>query len=120
LNSLLGFLLDGIQLHLDVISINIPILLHYQRPQFSLIGWCQLQPLEPLLGSTPQIQLGNLEELVSIQVLHFSSHGESLRPIINILMVSSPEQLIHSLGTSHFANMQQQTKIATPPTTHGP
>jgi hypothetical protein len=93
--------------------------LHDQGPQFNPIGWCRLQPLEPLFGSTPQIQLSNLEEFVSIEIVYFGRHGESLCPIVNILMVSSLEQLIHSLGTSHFANIQQQTKIATPPTEHG-
>jgi hypothetical protein len=32
-------LLDGIQLHSDVISINIPVFLHNQRPQLIPISW---------------------------------------------------------------------------------
>jgi hypothetical protein len=90
LDSLLWFLLDGIQLHPDVISINVPVFLHDQGPQFNPIGWCQLQPFEPLFGSTPQIQLSDLEKFVSIEIAHFGRHGESLFPIVNILMVSSP------------------------------
>jgi hypothetical protein len=106
LDSLPWFLLDGIQLRPDVININVPVFLHDQGPQFSPIGWCRLQPFEPLFGSTSQIQLSDLEEFVSIEITHFGRHGESLCPIINILMVLSPEQLIHSLGTSHFASIQ--------------
>jgi len=103
LNSLLGFLLDGIELHSDVISINISILLHYQSSQLNPIRRRWLQPLEPFLGSTSQIQLRNLEEFICIQISHFSCHGEPLRPVIDVFMVSSPEQLIHPLGASRFA-----------------
>jgi hypothetical protein len=78
-----------------------------------------LQPFESLFGSTPQIQLNDVEEFVNIEIAHFGRHGESLCPIVNILMVLSPEQLIHSMGTSHFASIQQQNKIATPPSEHG-
>jgi hypothetical protein len=112
-------LFDGIELHPDVISIHISILLYYQSSQLSLIGWCWLQPLEPLLGSTSQIQLGNLKEFIYILISHFSCHGEPFCLVIDVLMVSPPEQFIHSLGTGHLANVPLQTRIATLPTTHG-
>jgi len=104
-HPLLGFLLDGIQFYLDVISVDITIFLHNQGLQLSPIGWYRLQPLEPLLGSTLQIKLGNLEKFVSIEIAHFGRHRETLRLVIDILMISSPEQLIHSLGTSHLASV---------------
>jgi hypothetical protein len=98
-------LLDGIQLHPDVISIDITIFLHDQGPQFSLIGRCRLQSFEPLLGSTPQIQLSDLEKFVSVKIMHFGHHREPLYPVIDIFMISSPEQLMHSLGISHLASI---------------
>jgi hypothetical protein len=94
--------------------------MHDQRPQFIPIDWRRLQPLEPLFGSAPQIELGNLEELIRIEVSHLSSHGESLRPIVNILVITPPKQLIHSLGISHLADDSLQVKIATLFTMHGP
>jgi len=90
LNPLPGFLLDGIELHSDVIIINMPIFLHNQDPQFGPISWHWLQLLEPFFGSTSQIQLGDLEQLIHIEISHLGSHCEPLRPIIHILMVSSP------------------------------
>jgi hypothetical protein len=66
LNSLFRFLFNGIQLHLDVISINTSIFLHYQIPQLSLIGWRWLQPPEPFLGFAPHIQLHDLEQFICI------------------------------------------------------
>jgi hypothetical protein len=61
LNFLLRFLLDAIKLHPNVIGIHISIFLHDQRPQLVPISWRWLQPLEPLFGSAPQIQLSDLE-----------------------------------------------------------
>ncbi len=66
-------------------------------------GTFLLKKLTSFFGSTPQIQLGNLQEVVSIEISHFTYHSESLRPVIYIFMVTSPKQFIHSLGTGHFA-----------------
>jgi len=80
-----------------------------------------LQPLEPLLGSTPQIKLSDLEKFVSIEITHFGRHRETLRPIIDVLMIPSPKQFIHALGISHLSKFQQQQKQdATLLTTHKP
>jgi hypothetical protein len=92
-----------------------PIFLYDQDPQVGPVNWHRLQLLEPFFGSTSQIQLSDLEELVSIEVMHFGNHGKSLRPIIHILMISSPEQLIHSLRTRQLLRSSvTQQKCSTP------
>jgi hypothetical protein len=74
-----------------------------------------MQPLKPFLGSTAQIQLGDLEQFVSIEITHFDGHGKSLRPIIYIFIISSLEQLIHSLRTRHLhRSSATQQKCNTP------
>jgi hypothetical protein len=105
-------LLDGIQLHLDVIIINVPVFLHDQGYHLVPIGWHRLQPLKPFLSSIAQIQLGDLEQFVNIEIAHFSSHGESLCPITDVFIIASPKQIVHPLGASHSANVLLQSKAS--------
>jgi hypothetical protein len=62
---------------------------------------------------TPQIQFGDLEQLVRSKIVHFGDHGKLFRPIIDILMISSLEQLIHSLRTRHLTETQQHSMNTT-------
>jgi hypothetical protein len=59
-----------------------------------------------------KFNLAILNSFVSSEMVHFGGHGKSLRPIIHILMISSPEQLIHSLKTRHLTEVQQHNKNA--------
>jgi hypothetical protein len=107
LNPLPGFLLDGIKLRPDVIIIDIAILLQDQGPQLSPISWSWLEPPEPFPGSSSQIKLSDLEQLVCIEVSHLSDHGKSFSPIADILVLTPPEQLVHALWTSHSADARR-------------
>jgi len=90
--------------------IHILVLLRYHQPQFRPISRRGLQLFKPFLGSTAQIQLGDLKQLVSIEITHLGSHCEPLRPIVHIYMIPTPEQLVHPLRTCHLTGVQQQQK----------
>ncbi len=52
LHSFLWLLLDGIHPHSNVISIDVPIFLDHQSPQFGPVSRHKLKPLKPLLRTT--------------------------------------------------------------------
>jgi hypothetical protein len=50
--------------------------------------WLQLS--EPLPSFASQVELGNLEKLIRIEVTHLSRHTEPFSPITNVFMIASP------------------------------
>jgi hypothetical protein len=82
------------------------ILLQNQCPQLKPIGRRRLQLSEPLPGPASQVELGNLEKFVRIEVTHLSRHTEPFSPIANVFMIAPPEQLIHALWTNHPEDAQ--------------
>jgi hypothetical protein len=77
------------------------ILLQNQCSQLKPVGRRQLQLSEPLPSSASQIELGNLEKFVRVEVAHLCRHTEPFSPITNILMIAPIELFVHALWTSH-------------------
>jgi len=77
------------------------ILLQNHCSQLKLVDWRRLQLSEPFPSSASQVELGNLEKFVRIKVTHLSRHTEPFSPIANVFMMAPPEQLIHTMWTSH-------------------
>jgi hypothetical protein len=114
LNPFSGFLFDGIHLHLDVISVYAPVLLDHLVPEINLIDKRWLQASKPLLRSTTQIQLHDFKQFVKSEVTDLGGHGQSLRPITDVFIISSPEQIVHPLGLvilQIFSNKPQSLRF---------
>jgi hypothetical protein len=84
-------LLDNIKLHSDVISVHLVILLQNQSSQLKLVGRRRLQLSEPLLGPASQIELGNFEKFIRIEVAHLSSHTEPFSPVNDVFVITPLE-----------------------------
>jgi hypothetical protein len=87
-----------IHFHSQFIFIIYSILqMQYNLQSSPIIMWW-VKPMVPISSFTFQIELGDFEELVFIQLSNFYNHLKSFCPILNVFHVFAPKELVHTFG----------------------